>query len=142
MKFARPKSSPVLVTAIALVFTPALSTRVQASNHPTSAKAHWAQAEIYAKAGKRDLARSEVLDTERPNPGLADFSARAVRELKVQLGLPTTDAKPPEGNPVGKHLLETRIPLAKMGVGLVAPVEGKASSNDSNPGRSTTQLKN
>ena len=56
------------------------------ANHPASAKAHWVQAEVFVKAGKNNLARSEVLETERLNPGLTDFSTKAVRELKVQLG--------------------------------------------------------
>jgi hypothetical protein len=92
------------------------------ANHPGSAKAHWVQAEIFAKAGKNNLARSEVLETERLDPNLTKFSPKAVRELKTQLGLPTTDLKPPENNQGGKHLAETRIPLAQMGGGLVAPV--------------------
>jgi hypothetical protein len=84
------------------------------ANHPASAKAHWVQAEVFAKAGKNDLARSEVLETERLDPNLTHFSAKAVRVLKAQLGLPTTDVP-------GKRF-ETRIPLARMGGGLVAPV--------------------
>ena len=88
------------------------------ANHPQSAKAHWIQAEIFAKEGKTNLARSEVLDAERLNPGLTKFSAKAVRDLKTQLGLATTG---PNLNDQ-KRYPETRIPLASRGGGLIAPV--------------------
>lgn len=88
-------------------------TRVLA-NHPKSAKAHWVQAEVYAKANKTNMARSEVLEAERLNPGLTEISAKAVRQLKSELGLI-------EGaNGTGPR--ETRIPLLKMSGGLIAPV--------------------
>jgi hypothetical protein len=95
------------------------------ASHPGSAKAHWVQAEVFAKAGKNDFARSEVLETERLNPGLTEFSPKAVRELKVQLGLPVSpDApvEPPIKNLTGAHLGENRIPLTYLGGTLTAPV--------------------
>jgi gag-polyprotein putative aspartyl protease len=98
------------------------------ANHPGSAKAHWVQAEIYAKAGKTNFARSEVLEAQRLNPGLTEFSPKSVRELKVQLGLldPITDlSRPPaksvENDQPSQHLPESRIPLSYMGGTLVAP---------------------
>ena len=97
------------------------------ANHPASAKAHWVQAELFAKEGKGNLARSEVLEAERLNPGLTEFSLKSVRELKAQLGLPiaTTDSspvKPLEDRQPGQRAVETRIPLANLGGTLVAPV--------------------
>jgi clan AA aspartic protease (TIGR02281 family) len=89
-------------------------TQVLAS-HPKSAKAHWVQAEVYAKANKTNLARSEVLEAERLNPGLTEISAKAVRELKAELGLAIEGGK-------GSSPLETRIPLLKMSGGLIAAV--------------------
>src|ERR1700733_13608128 len=83
-------------------------------NHPKSAKAHWVQAEVFAKANKTNLARSEVIEAERLNPGLTEISAQSVRQLKTELGLPV-EAR--SGNP----RLETRIPLVKMSCGLIAP---------------------
>jgi len=80
------------------------------ANHPKSAKAHWVQAEVYAKANKTNMARSEVLEAERLNPGLTEISAKAVRQLKTELGL------------IESGPLETRIPLLKMSGGLIAPV--------------------
>jgi clan AA aspartic protease (TIGR02281 family) len=87
----------------------AMITQVLA-NHPKSAKAHWVQAEVYAKANKTNLARSEVLEAERLNPGLTEISAKAVRQLKTELGL------------IDNVPLETRIPLLKMAGGMIAPV--------------------
>ena len=84
------------------------------ANHPKSAKAHWVQAEVYAKANKTNLARSEVLEAERLNPGLTQISAKAVRQLKAELGL-IEDTN-------GNSPVETRIPLVKMSGGLIAPV--------------------
>jgi hypothetical protein len=57
------------------------------AHHPNSAKAHYVQAEIYAKAGKASLAREELGSAERLNPGLTEFDPRSVRELKGQVGL-------------------------------------------------------
>jgi tetratricopeptide (TPR) repeat protein len=56
------------------------------TDRPNSAKAHFVQAELYAKEGKISLARAELGNAERLNPGLTEFSARAVEELKAQLG--------------------------------------------------------
>jgi clan AA aspartic protease (TIGR02281 family) len=66
-----------------------------------------------------------VLETERLNPGLTEFSPKAVRELKVQLGLPVSpDApvEPPIKNLTSGHLGENRIPLTYLGGTLTAPV--------------------
>jgi hypothetical protein len=57
------------------------------TDHPTSAKAHYVQAELYAKEGKIPQARGELGTAERLNPGLTDFNARSVQELKSQLGM-------------------------------------------------------
>jgi hypothetical protein len=92
------------------------------ANHPSSAKAHWVQAEIFAKAGKNNLARSEVIETERLNPGLTVFGANAVRELKAQLGLPTTEPEPPQNDQADTYFPETRIQLENVSGTLVAAV--------------------
>lgn len=80
------------------------------ANHPNSAKAHWVQAEVYAKANKTNQARDEVLAAERLNPGLTKISANAVVQLKTELGLIETGPR------------ETRIPLVRVSGGLIAPV--------------------
>ncbi len=63
------------------------------ANHPSSGKAHYVQAEIYAKEGNIPMARAELGTAERLNPGLTEFNARSVQELKSQLGLSTTGAR-------------------------------------------------
>jgi uncharacterized protein len=57
------------------------------ADHPESYKAHYVQAEIYAREGNTPQARSELAVAERLNPGLSGFSPRSVQELKAQLGL-------------------------------------------------------
>jgi uncharacterized protein len=59
------------------------------TDHPNSAKAHYVQAELYAKEGKTALARSELATAEQLKPDLSFASARSVQELKAQLGLRT-----------------------------------------------------
>jgi hypothetical protein len=59
------------------------------ADHPTSAKAHYVQAELYAKEGKTALARSELAAAEQLKPGLPFANPRSVQELKAQLGLRT-----------------------------------------------------
>ncbi|HEY2465772.1 MAG TPA: hypothetical protein VGI32_17060 [Steroidobacteraceae bacterium] len=57
------------------------------ADHPNSAKAHFVQAELYAKEGKNVPARAELGTAERLNPGLTEFKPRSVQELKSELGL-------------------------------------------------------
>ena len=57
------------------------------ADHPSSARAHYVQAELYAREGKTALARSELAAAEQLKPGLPFESARSVQELKAQLGL-------------------------------------------------------
>ena len=59
------------------------------ADHPTSAKAHYVQAELFAKEGKTSLARSELATAEQLKPGLPFANPRSVQELKAQLGLRT-----------------------------------------------------
>jgi hypothetical protein len=56
------------------------------ADRPNSAKAHYVQAELYAKEGKIPSARAELGTAERLNPGLTSFNPRSVQELKSQLG--------------------------------------------------------
>ena len=63
-----------------------MMTRVLA-DHPSSARAHYVQAELYAKEGKTSLARSELAAAEQLKPGLPFANPRSVQELKAQLGL-------------------------------------------------------
>ena len=56
-------------------------------DHPNSAKAHYVQAELYAREGKFSLARAELGRAEQLEPGLPKENPRSVSELKAQLGL-------------------------------------------------------
>ena len=95
-------------------------TQVLAS-HPTSAKAHYVQAELYAKEGKTTEARAELGTAERLNPGLTDFKPRSVEELKGQLGL---GSRPQAGQRmvVAPSRAEPGIPWGKLliAVGVIA----------------------
>jgi hypothetical protein len=64
-------------------------------DHPKSAKAHYVQAELYAKEGKTNLARSELTQAEELEPGLPHENPRSVQALKGQLGLATRAAEGP-----------------------------------------------
>jgi len=56
-------------------------------DHPKSGKAHYIQAELYAKQGKTALARSELAQAEEFDPGLTHENPRSVQELKSELGM-------------------------------------------------------
>jgi uncharacterized protein len=56
-------------------------------DHPASSKAHYVQAELYAREGNLGLARAELAKAEQLKPGLPDENPRAVQELKSQLGV-------------------------------------------------------
>ena len=56
-------------------------------DHPTSSKAHYVQADLYAREGNPGLARSELQRAEQLDPGLTKENPQAVQELKAQLGL-------------------------------------------------------
>jgi hypothetical protein len=81
------------------------------ADHPSSAKAHYVQAELYAREGKTSLARSELATAERLNPGLPFANPRSVQALKAQLGLVGT-LRPTEmnSNVVGSGVAERRFP--------------------------------
>ena len=66
------------------------------TDYPTSARAHYVQAELYAREGKTGLARSELGTAEQLKPGLPFANPRSVQELRSQLGL-TAGANNPAG---------------------------------------------
>jgi hypothetical protein len=64
-------------------------------DHPKSAKAHYVQAELYAKQGKTALARAELTQAEQIEPGLPHENSRSVEALKAELGMiPRTSSAP------------------------------------------------
>src|SRR3984893_12734459 len=66
-------------------------------DHPKSAKAHYVQAELYAKEGTTALARAELAEAEGIDPGLTHENPRSVLALKSQLGV---SARPTQGSRV------------------------------------------
>ncbi|GAC1304392.1 MAG: hypothetical protein NVSMB10_07350 [Steroidobacteraceae bacterium] len=64
-------------------------------DHPKSAKAHYVQAELFAKEGKTSLARSELGTAEQLDPGLTHENSRSVQALKSQLGMGARSAPGP-----------------------------------------------
>lgn len=56
-------------------------------DHPQSARAHYVQAELYAKEGKTALARAELAEAEGIDPGLTHEKPGSVFALKSQLGV-------------------------------------------------------
>ena len=79
------------------------------ATHPNSAKAHYVQAEVYARAGKLSQARSELKTAEQLQPDLRFATAHAIAELRTQLA----DTSQPR---------EDRVLLASKNGILVAPV--------------------
>lgn len=80
------------------------------ADHPNSARAHYVQAELYAREGKAALARSELGTAEQLKPGLPFESPRAVQELRAQLGLRTGAASPTMMRSVPAERAEVRFP--------------------------------
>jgi hypothetical protein len=56
-------------------------------DHPASAKAHYVQAELFARAGKIASARAELGRAEQLAPGLPFAKPKAVQELRAELSL-------------------------------------------------------
>jgi hypothetical protein len=55
-------------------------------DHPDSAKAHYVQAELFARAGRLGPARAELDRAEQLEPGLPKENPRSVAALKEELG--------------------------------------------------------
>jgi hypothetical protein len=58
-------------------------------DHPDSAKAHYIEAELLAKAGRLGEARPELAKAKSLDPGLAGISSHSVRELEAKLNSAT-----------------------------------------------------
>jgi clan AA aspartic protease (TIGR02281 family) len=86
--------------------------------HPSSAKAHYVQAELYARVGKISQARTELGIAERLQPNMQFAKPRAVSELRAQL----SERQTPNQGGVESRPREDRVLLASKGGILVAPV--------------------
>jgi uncharacterized protein len=92
------------------------------ADHPNSGKAHYVQAELYAKEGKIPQARAELGTAERLNPGLTDFNARSVQELKSQLGMSAGTRS--VGSPIALGAQRSESPFPWKTVLILAVVVG------------------
>jgi len=90
-------------------------------DHPKSAKAHYVQAELYAKEGKTALARAELGQAEELDPGLPHENPRSVQALKAQLGMSVrTTQSPAIGSaPAPSHFPWGTTLIVLLVVGLV-----------------------
>jgi hypothetical protein len=57
-------------------------------DHPNSGKAHYVEAEILAKEGRMDAARTELANADRLAPGLPFAKPESVRELRALVAQP------------------------------------------------------
>jgi clan AA aspartic protease (TIGR02281 family) len=93
---------------------------------PNSAKAHYVQAEVYARAGKISQARTELGIAERLQPNMQFAKPRAISELRAQLSERQTPNQgygaAPSAQRMESHSREDRVLLASKGGILVAPV--------------------
>ena len=64
-------------------------------DHPNSAKAHFVEAELLAKEGRKDQASSELATAERLAPGLPFATPAAVGELRTVLAARSSPAPMP-----------------------------------------------
>ena len=71
--------------------------------HPNSAKAHFVDAEILAKAGHSAEAREQLSAAEKLEPGLPFARPQAVLELKAKLGETHAAASPAKASPGGSQ---------------------------------------
>ncbi|MEI6733665.1 MAG: tetratricopeptide repeat protein [Comamonadaceae bacterium] len=68
--------------------------------HPGSGKAHFVQAELFARQGKLGLARESLATAEKLAPGLPSIKPEALQSLRTQLA---ARAAPPPANSAVQH---------------------------------------
>ncbi len=76
-------------------------------DHPDSSKAHYVQAELYAKEGQFSMARTELSRAEQLSPGLPKENPQSVRALKAELGAGPRTAV---GRPYGGAAVQPHFP--------------------------------
>jgi hypothetical protein len=85
-------------------------------DHPNSAKAHYVEAEIMAKDGQLDRARSELAIAEGTAPGLPFAKAASVDALKARLATPQARMLPVAG---GAQAAFAAAPAGQMPWGML-----------------------
>lgn len=79
-------------------------------DHPKSAKAHYVQAELYAKESKAALGRAELGQAEELDPGLPHENPRSVQALKAQLGMGVRTTQSPHAPSIGAAPAPSHFP--------------------------------
>lgn len=79
--------------------------------HPGSGKAHFVQAELFARQGKLPLARESLAQAEKLTPGLPFAKAEAVQALRSQLAAKASVA-PVSGSAQRRNTSNTTSPAA------------------------------
>ena len=92
-------------------------------NHPNSAKAHFVEAELQAKQGRIEAARTELATAQRLDPAMAFAKPGAVAELQSLLASPVSPAAGSFAAPV-RPTAQGGLPwgLLLLGGGLIAAV--------------------
>lgn len=99
-------------------------------DHPNSGKAHFVAAELSAKAGKTDLARSELRLAEQFAPGLPFAKPQSLQALKAEIGLsPRTMNTAPRMSPTPSVPWGSLLVLAAA-IGLLWRLFRRRSTNN------------
>ena len=95
--------------------------------HPGSGKAHFVQAELFARQGKLGLARESLATAERLAPGLPSIKPESVQSLRVQLSAKPTAAP---ANNAAQHrptaVAQDSAPVSSFPWGLALALGGGA----------------
>ena len=76
--------------------------------HPNSGKAHFVQAELWARQGQLGRAREELALAEKHSPGLAFAKPEAVNALRTQLAGSANAVRPPAATVAPQMNVSTR----------------------------------
>jgi hypothetical protein len=96
-------------------------------SHPGSGKAHFVQAELFARQGKLGLARESLATAEKLAPGLPSIKPEALQSLRTQLA---AKAAPPVANNAVQHrptaVAQDAAPASSFPWGLALALGGGA----------------
>ncbi len=95
--------------------------------HPGSGKAHFVQAELFARQGKLGLARESLATAEKLAPGLPSIKPESVQSLRTQLAARPT--APPVNNAAAHRpaaVAQDTVPVSSFPWGLALALGGGA----------------
>jgi uncharacterized protein len=87
--------------------------------HPNSGKAHFVQAELFAKQGKANRAAEALATAEKLTPGLAFAKPEAVQSLRAQIA---AAPRPMAASPSPSRAVEHAAPVAPAASSWVLPL--------------------